>query len=61
MKISLTGKQLRAALHNAAVKDVRYYLNGLYFYGEGSAIKVTDPDGTGQLVIMPMTGKGFKK
>lgn len=31
MKISLTGKQLRAALHNAAVKDVRYYLNGLYF------------------------------
>ena len=31
MKITLTGKQLRAALHNAATKDIRYYLNGLFF------------------------------
>lgn len=31
MKIVLTGKQARAALCNAATKDVRYYLNGLYF------------------------------
>jgi len=42
MKIKLSGNQLRATMINAAIKDERYYLNGVFFDLDNNKLVATN-------------------